>query len=82
MTVTLQVAMWDSNAGATFEQARAAGAFWGLSQPFTYTVPAPGSPPTAFYIENFRSSVMIPEPSIIGLGLLGALALFAFRRRV
>src|SRR5687768_13561318 len=45
MTATLQVGIWDSNAGATLDQARAAGGFWGLSQPFTYTVPAPGSPP-------------------------------------
>jgi hypothetical protein len=81
MTATLQVAVWDSNAGPTLEQARALGAFWGLSQTFTYTVPAPGSPPGAYYIENFRAFMMIPEPSIIGLGVLGALALFVFRRR-
>jgi hypothetical protein len=81
MTATLQVAIWDSSVGPTLDQVRAAGGFWGLSAAFTYTIPAAGSPPTAYYIENFRSFQMIPEPSIIGLGAIGALALFIFRRR-
>jgi len=81
MTATLQVAVWDSNFGLTFEQARAGGAFWGLTPTFTYTVPAAGSPPAAFYMENLRGFVLIPEPSIIGLGLAGGLAMLLFRRR-
>ena len=81
MTATLQVAVWDSNFGLTFDQARAAGAFWGLSQPFTYTIPSAGAPPAAYYMENFRGFVLIPEPSTIGLGVLGAVGLFVFRRR-
>jgi hypothetical protein len=79
--VTLQVYVWDQSAGATFDQARQAGGLWGQSGTFTYTVPAAGSLPSAFYIENFRGFSLVPEPSVIGLGVIGIGALFLLRRR-
>jgi|SwirhisoilCB1_FD_contig_41_4909897_length_732_multi_1_in_0_out_0_1 hypothetical protein len=79
--VTLQVVAWDQNAGATFDLARAAGGAWGISQPWDYTIPAAGSAVTAFYIHGFRSFSLVPEPSVIGLGLIGIGALFMLRRR-
>jgi hypothetical protein len=79
--VTLQVRVWDSTGGLTYDQARAVGLFWGVSQTFTYRIPAPGSLPSDYYIENFRSFVLIPEPSVIALGAIGVVALLAIRRR-
>jgi len=81
MTVILQVAVWDTSVGLTFDQARAAGVWWTQSSPFTYTIPAAGSPPAAFYMENLRGFTCIPEPSIIGFGLVGGLTMLLFRRR-
>jgi hypothetical protein len=78
-TVTLVVRAWDANLG-TFDQARAAGA-WGESAAFTYIIPPAGSPPAAFYMENFRGFSLVPEPSVIGLGLIGVGALVWLRRR-
>jgi len=79
--VTLQVFAWDQSAGATFAEARAAGGAWGVSAPWDYTVPAAGSAASAFYIHGLRSFSLVPEPSVIGLGLIGIGALFMLRRR-
>jgi hypothetical protein len=73
----LQVRAWDASGGATFDSALRRG----LSTTFNYTIPAAGSPPTAFYMEGFRAFNLVPEPSVIGLGLLGVGALFLLRRR-
>jgi hypothetical protein len=74
---TLQIRAWDTTGGATFDTALRRG----ISQTFTYLIPQPGSPANAFFIENFRSFSLVPEPSVIGLGLLGVGALFLLRRR-
>jgi hypothetical protein len=79
--VTLQVKVWDTTQFATPEAAAAAGGLWGESAAFTYNVPPAGSLPSAFYIENFRGFSLIPEPSVIGLGVIGIGALFLLRRR-
>lgn len=77
--VTLQVWVWDATGGATF----ASSVGKGTSATFTYQIPQPGSLPTAYYIEGFRSftGAFIPEPSGIALLAIGAVALFAIRRR-
>lgn len=87
-TVTLVVQVWDAGAdrpgglaGRTYDEAVAQGLLWGQSAPFTYTVAGPGSATTAFYMNNFGSFSLVPEPSVIGLGLIGAGALFMLRRR-
>ena len=76
--VTLQVWAWNAAGGATFATATERA----QSMTFTYRIPAPGSLPTDYYIEGFRGfSIIVPEPSIIALGAIGAAALLAIRRR-
>jgi len=87
-TVTLQVAVWDSSvAGAGAATALKGAAGTGLSQTFTYAIPAdplaiPGG------LENMKSfglvaggGPVIPEPTTIALGTLGAAALLWRRRK-
>jgi hypothetical protein len=52
LTAILQVRVWDASCGATWETA---GLRRGISQTFSYMIPPPGSPPSAYYMENFRS---------------------------
>jgi hypothetical protein len=75
--VTLQVWVWDSTGGATFQTTQ----FRGQSGTFTYRIPAAGSLPSDYYMENFRGFTLIPEPSVIALGAIGAAALLVLRRR-
>lgn len=81
--VTLQVRAWDSVGGTlTFDQAVAGGRLWGTSTPFTYTQLAsipPGASDT--WMQNFAGFSLVPEPSVIGLAMVGAGALFMLRRR-
>lgn len=80
-TVTLQVRVWDGNRGATYET-RTGGNF-GASATFTYLIP-PGPQPiptTEYLMRNLQSFTLVPEPSVIGLGLVGIGALFMLRRR-
>jgi hypothetical protein len=79
--VFVQVRVWDYNAGTTFDAAQAAGGKWGQSAIFTFDVPASTAPVSAFYMENLRGFSLVPEPSIIGLSLIGAGALLFLRRR-
>jgi hypothetical protein len=88
-TVTLQVAVWDSAiAGVGAAQALAAKSGTGLSQTFTYAIPAdplaiPGG------MEGLKSFNLAaggvvpvgPEPTTIALGALGAAALLLRRRK-
>lgn len=69
-TVLLQVRVTD-----------ATSPLFGRSTLFTYTIPAAGSPPAAFFMDNFQSFSLVPEPSVIGLAMVGAGALFMLRRR-
>ncbi len=68
--VMLEVRMWDSRAGATFEAAQSAGGLAARFFPFNYTPPAGPAPGAAsFYMENFRSYLwlscpMFPTPVI------------------
>lgn len=79
-SATLQVRVWDSAKFANFADARHGGEF-GVSAPFNYTVPTAGSTPDKYYMDNLRAFAIIPEPSTIALGLLGAASLLFLRRR-
>jgi hypothetical protein len=77
-TLTLEVRAWDMRTGATWE----AAGIRGQSGTFTYTIPLdPLSPPAAYFMEGMRGFTLVPEPSVIGLGLIGVGALFMLRRR-
>ena len=67
-TLTLQVRVWDSTFGSTFESTGGNGV-QGRSLMFLYTIPGPvGAPPDAFFMENFRGFVIgVPEPSTTAL---------------
>jgi hypothetical protein len=77
---TLQVRVWDSVKFASFAAAVAGGEY-GASAPFNYTVPAAGSAADAYYLDALRAFAVIPEPSTIALGILGAASLLFLRRR-
>jgi len=83
-TVALQVRVWNTTDGSDYATAFAKnnGLFTGKSSIFSYTVPAAGSPPAAYAMGNFAGfSVVVPEPSVIVLGILGAGVLLLRRRK-
>jgi hypothetical protein len=71
----LQVGAWIG--GPTFDEATARA----LSESFSVVTGGAGEPPTLPQEVNFRSFSIIPEPSTIALGLLGAGALLLRRRK-
>jgi len=84
-TATIKVVAWNTAAGATYEQALAAGQA-GSSSVFTVVTGGAGSPPglptdlvglTSFAI----SAGAVPEPSVLALGAIGALGLLIRRRK-
>lgn len=77
--IFLQVKAWDATGGNTYAAALAAGKATGESAVFQYTtVEAPATPGA---LTNFKSFSLVPEPSTIALGLLGAGALLLRRRK-
>jgi len=84
-TVFLRVIAWDAgnDLSRTFQQAQQQGLLWGQSQVFTYlqAFTPPAGAPADTQMLNFMGFSLVPEPSVIGLGLLGAGALFLLRRR-
>jgi hypothetical protein len=79
--VTVQVRVWDILFGATYETAL--GGFRGTSGLFDYVVPDnAASDANLFQMYALRSFSVVPEPSIIALGLVGGIgALVLIRRR-
>ena len=79
---TLQVRVWDFAKFNSWEAAVAGGQY-GDSAPFNYIVPAAGSTPDKYYMDNLRAfySPALPEPSAIVLGLLCGAAGWLFLRR-
>jgi hypothetical protein len=87
---TFQVRVWDTRNGTilTWDQALAtAGEIYGYSDLFTVPyrlgATAAGQPNPAPYLQGLQSFnvQVVPEPSVIALGVLGAGCLFLLRRR-
>ena len=87
-TVTMQVAVWDSAlAGVGAAQALSKTAGTGLSETFTYAIPADplAIPGGMGGLKSFNLAAgggpVVPEPTTIALGALGAAALLLRRRK-
>ena len=76
--VWMQVGVYDNTQFASYSAALAGGGVLVTSRVVPFTGPTPPLGPTSLDMVNFQ---MIPEPSVIGLGLVGAAALFMRRRR-
>jgi hypothetical protein len=83
--VSLQVRVWDSVAGANWEEAMRNGVGatqYGISAAFLYLIPAIGEAnPFAYTMDNFRGFTLVPEPSVWSIGAVGAVVLWFMRRR-
>jgi hypothetical protein len=74
----VKMAAWEAAGGTSIEAAQAAGKKYGWSLPIQVT---PTSPPAApANLVGLQGFALIPEPSIMALGLLGAAALLIRRR--
>jgi hypothetical protein len=80
-TAQLEVRVWDIQRFATFAAAVAGGGETGRSQPFSYLVPPAGSAPADYTLKGLRAFAVVPEPSVIALGVLGLGSLLLFRRK-
>lgn len=78
--IRLQVAVFDNTQFASYAAALAGGGILGRSAAFDYTVPSQPPAPGSDSMVNFAGFV-IPEPSVIGLGLIGIATLVMLRRR-
>jgi hypothetical protein len=75
-SVQMVVAAWSG--AATFE----AASIKGVSSPFTVTLGGAGEPPsTPANLIGLTSFTLVPEPSVLALGALGAAALLLRRRK-
>lgn len=83
--LTMQVRVWDSNFGLTFDQACAVGSYAGLLPAFTWVVPPPTAPIEEHYMHNFVGGIPAPcpEPTTVALLCLALplLALWGAKRR-
>jgi hypothetical protein len=77
---TLQVRVWDISKYANFNAAFNAGEY-GWSTPFDWKAPVAGDPPSGNFMDGMRAFALVPEPSTIALGVLGAASLLFLRRR-
>jgi hypothetical protein len=76
--ITVQMRAWEASGGNSYAAAQAAGKKFGKSNdvPLTVTV-APATPPDMVGLQGFS---LVPEPSTLALGVLGAAALLIRRR--
>jgi hypothetical protein len=76
-----QLYAWDAKY-ATYADAMNGGGKFGKSEVFAVTTGGQGQPPAVpGNLVNFKGFSLIPEPSTIALGLLGAASLLFFRRK-
>lgn len=74
----VKVGAWEAAGGASIEAAQAAGKKWGWSEVLQITPTQPPAAPAD--LVGLKAWQLIPEPSIMALGLLGATALLIRRR--
>lgn len=80
----VQIRAWATSGGATYEAAVASGALYGFSPILSLGATGgagepPGLPVNLIGLQSFN--LVVPEPSTIALGLLGAAALLLRRRK-
>lgn len=76
--IWVEMRAWEAAKGTTYEAAVAAGGKFGKSQAIQLTVAvAPNTPPD---MQGLKSFSVVPEPSVMALGVLGAAALLLRRR--
>jgi MYXO-CTERM domain-containing protein len=77
-SVQVQVKAWEAAKGTSYEAAKAAGGKYGSSELVSVKVAtAPDLPPDLVGLQSFS---VVPEPSVMALGVLGAAALLLRRR--
>jgi len=80
--VQMQVAVFDINQFANYAAAVTGGGILGRSSLFAYTIPTPPLGPDATDLLGFQGfSLLVPEPTVLALGAVGALVLWMARRR-
>jgi hypothetical protein len=77
---TFVVRAWQTSKGS-FDAAKAANDGWGESSPFTVAVGGGTLPPANLTTLQGFTVTVVPEPSVIALGVLGAAALMLRRRK-
>src|SRR5262249_64032 len=83
-TTMMQVRAWDTAAGATYEDAAAAGfagTLHGTSDVFSYMAPGISCGPVCGPITGLRTFALVPEPSVIVLAAIGASGILLLNRR-
>jgi hypothetical protein len=82
---TVKVVAWNTAVGATWDAAKAAN-LGGIGESTVFKVKTGGSgeppslPANLVGLTSFNISAVVPEPSIVALGVLGGLALLLRRR--
>jgi len=76
--VTVQMRAWEASGGTTYDAAVAAGKLYGSSNPVNLAVQV--APNTPQDMQGLAAFSLIPEPSTLALGVLGAAAFFLRRR--
>jgi hypothetical protein len=78
----MQVRVWDSNFGLSFDEACAAGQA-GLLPVFTWTVPGSMAPIQDHYMQGFVGGIPVPcpEPGVVGLVCLALPVALMWRAR-
>jgi hypothetical protein len=72
---------WEAAGGTSFEAAQASGKYFGQSAALEITLGNAGSPPSLpAVLTGLTSFSLVPEPSTVALGMLGAAALLLRRR--
>jgi hypothetical protein len=84
---TVVIKAWEAAGGGSFEEAQAGGFAYGESSPFNLITGGSGEPPSlptplgTASDQRFQTFSLIPEPSTMALGILGAFALLLRRRK-